>query len=95
MAREDNIVVTNYDSKRREALAEIDNAEFGWFHIRTCVVAGVGFFTDAYDIFAIPPCWVTFTGEVAPLRILTQALKLVPQLVLWWVNSRSVYWPTS
>ena len=24
-----------------------------WFHLRVCMVAGVGFFTDAYDIFAI------------------------------------------
>jgi len=41
------------DEKRRAALAEIDNAKFGWFHIRTIVVTGVGFFTDAYDLFAI------------------------------------------
>jgi PHS family inorganic phosphate transporter-like MFS transporter len=26
---------------------------FSWFHAKVCVVAGVGFFTDAYDIFAI------------------------------------------
>jgi MFS transporter, PHS family, inorganic phosphate transporter len=35
------------------ALAEIDKAPFGWYHVRACVVAGVGFFTDSYDIFAI------------------------------------------
>lgn len=46
-------VVDNFDEKRRLALAEIDNAKFGWFHIKTCIVAGVGFFTDAYDLFAI------------------------------------------
>ncbi|KAL9558893.1 hypothetical protein MBANPS3_000670 [Mucor bainieri] len=39
--------------RRRLALEEIDNAKFGWFHIRACIVSGVGFFTDAYDIFAI------------------------------------------
>ncbi|KAF0463572.1 inorganic phosphate transporter [Gigaspora margarita] len=43
----------SYDIKRREALERIDNAKFGWFHIRACLVSGVGFFTDAYDIFAI------------------------------------------
>lgn len=32
---------------------QIDNAKFGWFHIRACIVSGIGFFTDAYDIFAI------------------------------------------
>ncbi|GJJ68078.1 MFS transporter, PHS family, inorganic phosphate transporter [Entomortierella parvispora] len=41
------------NERRRAALAKIDNAEFGWFHIRACLVAGVGFFTDAYDLFAI------------------------------------------
>ncbi|KAG0144984.1 hypothetical protein CROQUDRAFT_94443 [Cronartium quercuum f. sp. fusiforme G11] len=39
--------------RRRAALAEIDNAQFGWFHVRAVLVSGVGFFTDAYDIFAI------------------------------------------
>ncbi|CEI85793.1 Putative Phosphate:H symporter [Rhizopus microsporus] len=39
--------------RRRAALEEIDNAKFGWFHIRACIVSGIGFFTDAYDIFAI------------------------------------------
>ncbi|EJF64691.1 phosphate transporter [Dichomitus squalens] len=41
------------DEKRRAALAEIDEAPFSWFHVKVCMVAGVGFFTDAYDIFAI------------------------------------------
>ncbi|CAG8551314.1 962_t:CDS:2 [Paraglomus brasilianum] len=43
----------DFDTKRRNALAEIDNAKFGWFHVRTIVVTGVGFFTDAYDLFAV------------------------------------------
>ncbi|KAI0267662.1 phosphate transporter [Gloeopeniophorella convolvens] len=41
------------DERRRAALAEVDNATFSWFHVKVCLVAGVGFFTDAYDIFAI------------------------------------------
>ncbi|CAI2167822.1 12884_t:CDS:2 [Funneliformis geosporum] len=41
------------DEIRRTALEEIDNAKFGWFHIRACLVAGIGFFTDAYDLFSI------------------------------------------
>lgn len=40
---------------RKEALAEADNARFSRFHVRVCLVAGVGFFTDAYDIFAVSP----------------------------------------
>jgi PHS family inorganic phosphate transporter-like MFS transporter len=36
--------------RRRAALAEIDTAKFGWFHVRAVLVSGVGFFTDAYDM---------------------------------------------
>lgn len=39
--------------RRRLALDKIDNASFGWYHIRAIAVAGVGFLTDSYDIFAI------------------------------------------
>jgi len=39
--------------KRRAALKEIDEAKFGWQHIRACLVAGTGFFMDAYDLFAV------------------------------------------
>lgn len=45
--------VQDPNERRRLALAEIDKAPFGWYHIRACVVAGVGFFTDSYDIFAV------------------------------------------
>lgn len=41
------------ERRRRAALAEIDEASFSWFHAKACIVAGVGFFTDAYDIFSI------------------------------------------
>ncbi|KAL4263196.1 MFS transporter superfamily protein [Pleurotus pulmonarius] len=41
------------DARRRAALKEIDEARFSWWHAKVCVVAGIGFFTDAYDIFAI------------------------------------------
>ncbi|CAG8561008.1 2887_t:CDS:2 [Ambispora gerdemannii] len=58
MSKSDNEIrvdknVEDYDQKRREALSKIDNAKFGWFHVRACLVAGIGFFTDAYDLFAI------------------------------------------
>ncbi|KAK5995376.1 Repressible high-affinity phosphate permease [Cladobotryum mycophilum] len=43
--------VADLNERRRLALAEIDKAPFGWYHVRAIVVAGVGFFTDSYDIF--------------------------------------------
>lgn len=39
--------------RRRLALQKIDDAPFGWYHVRAIMVAGVGFLTDSYDIFAI------------------------------------------
>jgi hypothetical protein len=30
---------------RKEALDKLDNAKFGCFHIRACVVSGIGFLT--------------------------------------------------
>jgi hypothetical protein len=31
--------------KKRDALAKLDNAKFGWFHVRAIVVSGIGFYT--------------------------------------------------
>ncbi|KAH8680991.1 major facilitator superfamily domain-containing protein [Xylariales sp. PMI_506] len=39
--------------RRRLALSEIDKIPFGLYHLRAVAVAGVGFFLDSYDIFAI------------------------------------------
>jgi PHS family inorganic phosphate transporter-like MFS transporter len=41
------------NQRRRLALSEIDKVPFGWYHARAIAVAGIGFFTDSYDIFAI------------------------------------------
>ena len=30
------------DEHRRAALAEVDNAKFSWFHVRVCIIAGIG-----------------------------------------------------
>jgi PHS family inorganic phosphate transporter-like MFS transporter len=42
--------IADPNERRRLALAEIDKAPFGWYHVRACVVAGIGFFTDSYDV---------------------------------------------
>lgn len=41
------------NERRRLALAEIDKAPFGLYHVRAILVAGTGFFTDSYDIFCV------------------------------------------
>ncbi|KAH8687002.1 major facilitator superfamily domain-containing protein [Ilyonectria robusta] len=45
--------ITDPNLRRRLALSEIDKVPFGLYHVRAVLVAGVGFFLDSYDIFAI------------------------------------------
>lgn len=44
--------ISDPNLRRRLALAEIDKVPFGFYHVRAVLVAGIGFFTDSYDIFA-------------------------------------------
>jgi len=37
----------NYDERRTNALAKLDNAKFSWSHAKVVLVVGVGFLTDA------------------------------------------------
>lgn len=81
------------NERRRLALAEIDKAPFGWYHIRACIVAGVGFFTDSYDIFAVslltimlgivyaqPHKGVLTTPQDTAIKVSTSAGTVVGQL---------------
>ncbi|KAJ3171819.1 RNA helicase required for poly(A+) mRNA export, partial [Irineochytrium annulatum] len=43
----------NLRRSRAQAFSHLDEAKLGWFHLRAVLVAGAGFFTDAYDIFVI------------------------------------------
>ncbi|RPD61045.1 phosphate transporter, partial [Lentinus tigrinus ALCF2SS1-7] len=92
--REDSIVL---NSQRRAALAEIDQADFSWFHIKVCMVAGVGFFTDAYDIFAISivatmlgycygPGGVLTNAQDLGIKVATPVGTLVGQLLFGWLG---------
>jgi MFS transporter, PHS family, inorganic phosphate transporter len=52
-SKNDFLHIKDPNERRRLALEEVDQAPFGWYHVRACIVAGVGFFTDSYDIFAV------------------------------------------
>ncbi|EJT98359.1 phosphate transporter [Dacryopinax primogenitus] len=84
------------DARRRAALAEVDAAKFSWFHVKAVLVAGVGFFTDAYDIFAISIAATmlglvyadaTTLGTNADLgiKVATPVGTLVGQLLFGWL----------
>nr|AFU55746.1 phosphate transporter [Boletus edulis] len=90
-----NLTVLN--ERRRAALAEIDNAPFSWFHVKVCLVAGVGFFTDAYDIFAISiaasmlnyvyggPTVTLSTWQSTGIKAATPVGNLFGQLIFGWL----------
>ena len=40
-----NINESESHKRKRQALEELDNAKLSWFHIRACLVSGIGFFT--------------------------------------------------
>ncbi|KAE9410254.1 MFS general substrate transporter [Gymnopus androsaceus JB14] len=82
--------------RRVAALAEVDNAKFSSFHVKVCFVAGAGFFTDAYDIFAISIA-ATMLGYVynssgsltssqnLAIKVATPVGNLVGQLLFGWL----------
>ncbi|KAA1467701.1 phosphate permease [Dentipellis sp. KUC8613] len=84
------------DERRRAALAEVDNAKFSWFHVKVCMVAGAGFFTDAYDIFAINIASTMLgyvygknhalnTNQDLGVKVATPIGNLVGQLLFGWL----------
>lgn len=34
-------------------LESYDKKKFSWFHVKVILISGMGFFTDAYDLFSI------------------------------------------
>ena len=67
-----------------------------WFHIKVALVAGVGFFTDAYDIFAINiassmlgyvynPKQKLSSHQDLGIKVATPVGTLVGQLIFGWL----------
>src|SRR5713226_5254578 len=58
----------------QEALRRLDESPMSRFHLKTVITAGMGFFTDAYDLFIIglvssilKPVWRISTLEISLL----------------------------
>ncbi|KAI1799865.1 phosphate permease [Daldinia bambusicola] len=93
----DFLHIQDPNERRRLALAEIDKAPFGWYHVRACIVAGIGFFTDSYDIFAVsllntmlgivyyPQLGKLPTSSDNAIKLSTSAGTVVGQLVFGWL----------
>lgn len=84
---------------QQRALTEIDNARIGIAHIRAIVVAGSGFFTDAYDLFTAN--FITemiglayYDGGVMPtaasttLKLPTTAGAVIGQVFFGWLADK-------
>ncbi|KAI1465859.1 phosphate permease [Daldinia caldariorum] len=96
----DFLHIQDPNERRRLALAEIDKAPFGWYHVRACIVAGIGFFTDSYDIFAVsllntmlgivyyPQLGKLPTSSDNAIKLSTSAGTVVGQLVFGWLADR-------
>ncbi|KAJ1968652.1 hypothetical protein IWQ62_001114 [Dispira parvispora] len=93
VATTDNIELN--DGQRR--LQEIENAKFGWTQIRACLIAGAGFFTDAYDLFIINiassmMAYVYYGSSTLPkdwdlgIKVATQVGTLIGQLFFGWLG---------
>lgn len=91
----DYLYIVDPKERRRLALSEIDTASFGWYHVRTIIVTGMGFFTDAYDIFAIGLVTqmlgtVYFNGQLpgssdTAIKIATSGGNVVGQIAFGWL----------
>ncbi|RKP39013.1 phosphate transporter [Dimargaris cristalligena] len=83
------------DATRR--LEEIETIKFGWTQIRACLIAGSGFFTDAYDLFIINQAssmmaYVYYGESTLPkdwdlgVKVATQVGTMFGQLVFGWLG---------
>ncbi|KAJ5255873.1 hypothetical protein N7497_006681 [Penicillium chrysogenum] len=94
----------NPHERRRRALAKLDEAPFGWAHIHTVIITGLGLFASAYEMFALNLA-VTMLGIVywqgedsgsgripfgleAAIKVATLAGAAVGQLVFGWLADR-------
>ena len=84
---------------RRTALATIDDAPIGFSHIRAVVVAGTGFFTDAYDLFSANSITTMiglafFNSHIIPvsadtaIKLSTTAGAVMGQVVFGWLADK-------
>ncbi|KAM6499656.1 phosphate permease [Amanita muscaria] len=87
------------NERRKAALEVIDDARFNRFHFKVCLVAGLGFFTDAYDIFAISIAstmigiaskqdYMLSQEEELALKMATLVGTLFGQLIFGWLADR-------
>lgn len=75
--------------RRRLALAEVDKAPFGWYHVRAVVVAGVGFFTDAYDVGLFLSLSIRVSSAPTLMTVQLFAINFITGMlgIVYWQNA--------
>ena len=87
----------------RDLIAALDEASLSRFHLRAVVVSGMGFFTDAYDLFVIGIAsalitkdWHLSSGRLALLNSTMLAAAFLGAFVFGrfadLVGRKRVYW---
>ena len=91
------------ESPSTNLIAALDEAPLGRFHLRAVLVSGMGFFTDAYDLFVIGVAstlikqdWHLSAGKLGLLNSVTLGAAFVGALVFGRVadvaGRKRVYW---
>ncbi len=81
----------NFNSIKNQPLKSLDEQKIKRFHWRMVVTAGMGFFTDAYDLFVIGvvtallmPLWHLSTSQIALLNGVSLASAALGAVVFGW-----------
>ncbi|KAH9245196.1 hypothetical protein BASA81_017336 [Batrachochytrium salamandrivorans] len=69
--------------RRAQAFSHLDDAKLGWFHLRAVLVSGVGFFTDAYDIFVISLALPMNLCRVVSKSSSVRGIDVLAMLAIW------------
>ena len=91
------------DIRSKDLLAALDDASLSRFHVRAVLVSGMGFFTDAYDLFIIgiastliKPEWHLGSAQLSLLNSMTLAASFIGAFVFGRVadliGRKRVYW---
>jgi MFS family permease len=91
------------EARSTDLLAALDNASLSRFHLRAVLVSGMGFFTDAYDLFIIGIAsalikteWNLSTGKLAALNAVMLGAAFVGAFVFGrfadLLGRKRVYW---
>jgi MFS transporter, PHS family, inorganic phosphate transporter len=54
---QESVVVAKAHHQHHDVLAALDNSSLSGFHVEAMLTSGMGFFTDAYDLFIIGVAW--------------------------------------